>query len=253
MDHHGVDAVLFDLDGVITPTAEKHMQAWNRMFTAYFTERGIEPYSDDDYFRFIDGKPRVEGIASMLAARGITLNIGDEGSGNDKDSDDDDDNAAADTVNGLGERKNRIFRELLAEGIEAYAGSVAYLDALDAAGIASCVVSSSKNAVPVLEAAGLRARFDVIVDGLVAASEGIPGKPRPDTYLRGAELLGVPADRCVVIEDAVSGVQAGAAGGFARVVGVDRGAGRQTLLDEGADLVVVDLADLIPGLNGDRP
>lgn len=242
MDHHGVDAVLFDLDGVITPTAEKHMQAWNRMFTAYFAERGIEPYSDDDYFRYIDGKPRVEGIASMLAARGITLENGD-----------DDNDAAADTVNGLGERKNVMFRELLDEGIEAYAGSVAYMDALDAAGIASCVVSSSKNAVPVLEAAGLRDRFEVIVDGLVAASEGIPGKPRPDTYLRGAELLGVPADRCVVIEDAVSGVQAGAAGGFARVVGVDRGAGKQTLLDEGADLVVVDLAELIPGLNGDRP
>lgn len=241
MDHHGVDAVLFDLDGVITPTAEKHMQAWNRMFTAYFAERGIEPYSDDDYFRYIDGKPRVEGIASMLAARGITLENGD-----------DDNDAAADTVNGLGERKNVMFRELLDEGIEAYAGSVAYMDALDAAGIASCVVSSSKNAVPVLEAAGLRDRFEVIVDGLVAASEGIPGKPRPDTYLRGAELLGVPADRCVVIEDAVSGVQAGAAGGFARVVGVDRGAGKQTLLDEGADLVVVDLAELIPGLNGDR-
>lgn len=242
MDHHGVDAVLFDLDGVITPTAEKHMQAWNRMFTAYFAERGIEPYSDDDYFRYIDGKPRVEGIASMLAARGITLENGD-----------DDNDAAADTVNGLGERKNVMFRELLDEGIEAYAGSVAYMDALDAAGIASCVVSSSKNAVPVLEAAGLRDRFEVIVDGLVAASEGIPGKPRPDTYLRGAELLGVPADRCVVVEDAVSGVQAGAAGGFARVVGVDRGAGKQTLLDEGADLVVVDLAELIPGLNGDRP
>lgn len=241
MDHHGVDAVLFDLDGVITPTAEKHMQAWNRMFTAYFAERGIEPYSDDDYFRYIDGKPRVEGIASMLAARGITLEDGD-----------DDDNADADTVNGLGERKNVMFRELLDEGIEPYAGSVAYMDALDAASIASCVVSSSKNAVPVLEAAGLRDRFDVIVDGLVAASEGIPGKPRPDTYLRGAELLGVPADRCVVVEDAVSGVQAGAAGGFARVVGVDRGAGKQTLLDEGADLVVVDLAELIPGLNGDR-
>lgn len=242
MDHHGVDAVLFDLDGVITPTAEKHMQAWNRMFSAYFAERGIEPYSDDDYFDYIDGKPRVEGIASMLAARGITLEDGD-----------DDNDAAADTVNGLGERKNVMFRELLDEGIEAYAGSVAYMDALDAAGIASCVVSSSKNAVPVLEAAGLRDRFEVIVDGLVAASEGIPGKPRPDTYLRGAELLGVPADRCVVVEDAVSGVQAGAAGGFARVVGVDRGAGKQTLLDEGADLVVVDLAELITGLNGDRP
>ena len=242
MDHNGVDAVLFDLDGVITPTAEKHMQAWNRMFTAYFAERGIEPYSDDDYFRYIDGKPRVEGIASMLAARGIELENGD-----------DDNDATADTVNGLGERKNVIFRELLAEGIEAYAGSVAYMDALDAAGIASCVVSSSKNAIPVLEAAGLRDRFEVIVDGLVAAAEGIPGKPHPDTYLRGAELLGVPAERCVVIEDAVSGVQAGAAGGFARVVGVDRGAGRQTLLDEGADIVVVDLAELISGLNGERP
>lgn len=239
MDHDGVDAVLFDLDGVITPTAEKHMQAWNRMFTTYFDARGIDPYSDEDYFRYIDGKPRVEGIASMLAARGLTLPEGD---------DDDAAGADADTIHGLGLRKNVIFRELLDEGIEAYPGSVAYLDALDAAGIASCVVSSSKNAEAVLTAAGLRDRFEVIVDGLVAAAEGIPGKPRPDTYLRGAELLGVPADRCVVIEDAVSGVQAGAAGGFARVVGVDRGAGRETLLAEGADLVVVDLAELIPGL-----
>ncbi|MDX2356110.1 beta-phosphoglucomutase family hydrolase [Dietzia sp. PP-33] len=239
MDHDGVDAVLFDLDGVITPTAEKHMQAWNRMFSAYFAERGIDPYSDEDYFRYIDGKPRVEGIASMLAARGITLGQGD-----------DDDAAAADTITGLGLRKNIIFRELLDEGIEAYPGSVAYLDALDAAGIASCVVSSSKNALPVLEAAGLRDRFEIVVDGLVAQAEGIPGKPRPDTYLRGAELLGVPAERCVVIEDAVSGVQAGAAGGFAHVVGVDRGAGREVLLREGADVVVVDLAELIPGLTG---
>lgn len=237
MDHDGVDAVLFDLDGVITPTAEKHMQAWNRMFTTYFEARGIDPYTDEDYFRYIDGKPRLEGIASMLAARGLTLPEGDDEAGPD-----------ADTVHGLGLRKNVIFRELLDEGIEAYPGSVAYLDALDAAGIASCVVSSSKNAEAVLSAAGLRDRFDVIVDGLVAATEGIPGKPRPDTYLRGAELLGVPADRCVVIEDAVSGVQAGAAGGFARVVGVDRGAGRETLLAEGADLVVVDLDELIPGL-----
>ena len=238
MNHDGVDAVLFDLDGVITPTAEKHMQAWNRMFSAYFAERGIDPYSDEDYFRYIDGKPRVEGIASMLAARGITLDEGD----------DDNNDTDADTVHGLGLRKNVIFRELLDEGIEAYPGSVAYLDALDAAGIASCVVSSSKNAEAVLTAAGLRDRFDVVVDGLVAQADGIPGKPRPDTYLRGAELLGVPADRCVVIEDAVSGVQAGAAGGFAHVVGVDRGAGREVLLREGADVVVVDLAELIPGL-----
>ncbi|GAA1051584.1 HAD family hydrolase [Dietzia natronolimnaea] len=244
MDHDGIDAVLFDLDGVITPTAEKHMQAWNRMFSAYFADRGIDPYSDEDYFRYIDGKPRVEGIASMLAARGLTLPEGDEGDG--------EGSAEADTITGLGLRKNIVFRELLDEGIEAYPGSVAYLDALDAAGIASCVVSSSKNARPVLEAAGLGDRFEVIVDGLVAQAEGIPGKPRPDTYLRGAELLGVPADRCVVIEDAVSGVQAGAAGGFAHVIGVDRGAGRDVLLREGADLVVVDLAELIPGLTGER-
>lgn len=244
MDHDGIEAVLLDLDGVITPTAEKHMQAWNRMFTGYFAERGLEPYSDEDYFRYIDGKPRDEGIVSMLAARDLTLPMGDE-------KKDDDDNAAADlaltdTVTGLGERKNAVFRQLLDEGIEAYPGSVAYLDALDAAGIAKCVVSSSKNAVAVLTAAGLRDRFEVIVDGEVAAAEGIPGKPRPDTYLRGAELLGVPADRCVVVEDAVSGVQAGAAGGFARVVGVDRGAGKQVLLDAGADVVVVDLVELIP-------
>ncbi|MBB1023672.1 MULTISPECIES: HAD family hydrolase [unclassified Dietzia] len=241
MDHDGIDAVLFDLDGVITPTAEKHMQAWKRMFTAYFADRGIAPYSDSDYFHYIDGKPRVEGIASMLAARGITLPEGD-----------DEDSPDADTINGLGQRKNIVFRELLDEGIEPYPGSVAYLDALDAAGIASCVVSSSKNARPVLEAAGLLDRFEVIVDGLLAQADRIPGKPRPDTYLRAAELLGVPAGRCAVIEDAVSGVQAGAAGGFARVVGVDRGAGREVLLREGADIVVDDLADLIPGLTEAR-
>ncbi|HHX84891.1 MAG TPA: HAD hydrolase-like protein, partial [Actinomycetales bacterium] len=167
MDYDGVDAVLFDLDGVITPTAEKHMQAWNRMFTTYFTERGIDPYSDEDYFRYIDGKPRVEGIASMLAARGLELPAGG-----------DDDTADADTVTGLGLRKNDVFLELLAEGIEAYPGSVRYLDALEAADIASCVVSSSKNATTVLEAAGLRERFDVVVDGVVAAREGLAGKPR---------------------------------------------------------------------------
>lgn len=241
MDHDGVHAVLFDLDGVITPTAEKHMQAWSRMFSDYFSHRGIDPYSDEDYFRYIDGRPRLEGIAAMLAARGIELPQGD-----------DDDPAEADTVTGLGVRKNAVFRDLLAEGIEAYPGSVRYLDALDAAGIASCVVSSSANAVTVLEAAGLRDRFEVVVDGLVAADEGIPGKPAPDTYLRGAELLGVPAEHCVVIEDAVSGVQAGAAGGFAIVVGVDRGAGRAALTDAGADLVVVDLAELVPAEEEDR-
>lgn len=241
MDHDGVDAVLLDLDGVITPTAEKHMQAWNRMFTDYFERRGLAPYSDDDYFRHIDGRPRAEGITAMLAARELTLPPGD-----------DDDTADADTVSGLGERKNRIFLDLLAEGIEAYPGSVAYLDALDAAGIASCVVSSSRNATTVLSAAGLLARFDVVVDGVVAAQEGIPGKPAPDTYLRGAELLGVTPERSVVVEDAVSGVEAGVAGAFGRVVGVDRGAGRAVLSAAGADVVVADLDELVVGVTGER-
>lgn len=241
MDHDGVDAVLLDLDGVITPTAEKHMQAWNRMFTEYFDRHGSAPYSDEDYFRYIDGRPRAEGITAMLAAREITPAAGD-----------DDDNTEADTVSGLGARKNRIFLDLLAEGIEAYPGSVAYIDALDAAGIASCVVSSSKNATTVLEAAGLRSRFDVVVDGLVAAREGIPGKPAPDTYLRGAELLGVLPQRAVVVEDAVSGVEAGVAGAFARVVGVDRGAGRAVLSAAGADVVVADLDELVPSVTGAR-
>lgn len=237
MDHDGVDAVLLDLDGVITPTARIHMQAWNRMFSDYFAERGIAPYSDEDYFRYIDGRPRGEGIAAMLAARDISLPRGD-----------DDDTAGADTVTGLGARKNAVFLDLLAEGIEPYPGSVRYLDALDAAGVSSCVVSSSANATTVLEAAGLRERFEVVVDGRVAARDGLPGKPAPDTYLRGADLLGVPARRCVVIEDAVSGVRAGAAGGFAHVVGVDRGAGSAELSAAGADVVVVDLEELVPGI-----
>lgn len=234
MDHTTVDAVLFDLDGVITPTAEKHMQAWKTMFSAYFAEREVDAYTDADYFRYLDGRPRSEGIEAMLAARGLTLDPGTP-----------DDPAASDTVGGLGTRKNEIFLELLARGIEPYPGTVRYLDALDAAGIDSAVVSSSKNARGVLEAAGLAGRFDVVVDGLVAAADGLPGKPRPDTFLRGAELLGHAPDRCVVVEDAESGVRAGAAGGFAHVVGVDRGAGRATLAEAGADVVVDDLDELV--------
>src|SRR5699024_8662874 len=178
MDHDGVHAVLFDLDGVITPTAEKHMQAWNRMFSYYFSHRGIDPYSDEDYFPYIAGRPRLEGIAAMLSARGIALPQGA------------DDPAEADSVADLRLCTNAVSLDLLAGRIEAYPGSVRYLHALDAAGIASCVVSRSANAVTVLEAAGLRDRFEVVVDGLVAADEGIPGKSAPDTYLRGAELLG---------------------------------------------------------------
>ena len=234
MDHSAVDAVLLDLDGVITPTAEKHMQAWKEMFSEYFTARGVEPYTDEDYFRYLDGKPRGEGIDSLLAARGLTLPAGAA-----------DDPADADTVAGLGTRKNEVFLDLLARGIDPYPGSVRYLDALDAAGIGSAVVSSSRNARGVLAAAGLADRFEVVVDGVVAAERGLPGKPRPDTYTHAAELLGVPTARCVVVEDAESGVQAGAAGDFAHVVGVDRGTGRDRLRAAGADVVVDDLGELV--------
>jgi beta-phosphoglucomutase family hydrolase len=235
-------AVLFDLDGVITPTAEVHMRAWSTMFTALFTQRGVEPpYSDDDYFQHLDGRPRYDGVASLLASRGIDVPMGDP--------DDPDD---ADTVCGIGNRKNAVFSALLEqEGIAAYPGSLAVLDRLGMLGIPVAIVSSSKNAVPVLAAANLGDRFPVIVDGVVAHEEGLPGKPQPDIFLEGAKRLQVDPANAVVVEDAISGVAAGASGRFGLVVGVDRGVGSQALRDAGADLVVGDLADLLAGQKGD--
>lgn len=235
----GLSGLLFDLDGVLTPTAEVHMRAWARMFTAVLAARGAgEPYTDADYFAHIDGKPRLDGVRDMLASRGIVLPDGTPA-----------DDPALDTVAGLGNRKNAAFTAELAEnGVTPYPGSVALVDAAIAAGLAVAVVSSSRNAEPVLRAAGLRDRFDVVVDGLVAAARGLPGKPAPDTYLAAAALLGLPASECAVIEDAHSGVQAGRAGGFGLVVGVDRGAGALELTASGADLVVDDLAELVADL-----
>ena len=237
----GAAAVLFDLDGVITPTAEVHMRAWARMFEQLFRDRGVQPpYTDQDYFQHLDGRPRYDGVAALLASRGIEVPWGDP-------SDPDD----ADTVCGIGNRKNGYFSSLLeAEGIAAYPGSLAVLDRLAALGIPAAVVSSSKNAVPVLAAAHLGDRFPVIVDGVVAHDEGLPGKPRPDIFLAGAARLQVDPANAVVVEDAVSGVAAGAAGGFGLVVGVDRGVGSAALRDAGADLVVGDLADLLAEQKG---
>ena len=231
-----VDAWLFDLDGVLTPTAEVHMRAWNQLFNAFLRDRGVaEPYTDDDYFTYVDGKPRYDGVRSFLASRDITLPEGTP-----------DDPASADTVCGLGNRKNAFFSDVLEnEGVQPYPGSVALLDQLAAKGAEVAVVSSSRNAVAVLVAAGLSDRFEVVVDGNLAAAEGLAGKPAPDTYRRGAELLGADENRCVVVEDALSGVAAGRAGSFAHVVGVDRGVGRQALADAGADVVVADLAELV--------
>jgi beta-phosphoglucomutase family hydrolase len=231
-------AVLFDLDGVVTPTAEVHMRAWAEMFNAFLASRPEpqRPYAEDDYFAHVDGKPRYDGVRDFLTSRGIVLPEGAP-----------DDSPVLDTVCGLGNRKNATFNEVLErEGVTAYPGSVALLDHLATLGLPLGVVSSSKNAPAVLAAAGLADRFATVVDGKVATEAGLPGKPAPDTFVAAAKELGAAVGATVVLEDAVSGVQAGAAGDFGLVIGVDRGAGAQTLIDAGADLVVSDLAELIP-------
>ncbi|MDO9497380.1 MAG: beta-phosphoglucomutase family hydrolase [Nocardioides sp.] len=232
-------AILFDLDGVVTPTAEVHMRAWSEMFNAFLTEYDgagtSTPYTDDDYFAHVDGKPRYNGVRDFLTSRGIAL---PEGA--------DTDPGTALTVKGLGNRKNDAFNVVLArDGVTAYPGSVALLDHLRALGLPLAVVSSSANAPAVLQAAGLADRFQCVVDGRVAKELGLPGKPAPDTFLHAAHELGSTAARSVVLEDAVSGVRAGRAGDFGLVIGVDRGAGPQMLLDAGADLVVSDLAETL--------
>ena len=235
MDWRDYDAALFDLDGVLTPTAEVHMRAWRRLFSDFLIKRGIgQPYLESDYFNYIDGKPRYDGVRAFLASRGVELADGDPS-----------DSAEAQTVCGLGNRKNEFFGAVLREeGVRPYAGSVRLLDHLAERGTKVAVVTSSKNATAVLEAADLRPRFGVIVDGNVAAEKGLRGKPSPDTFVAAADQLGVPVERAVVFEDAVSGVEAGHAGGFGLVVGVDRGAGAQRLTDSGADVVVADLSEL---------
>ena len=232
----GTEALLFDLDGVLTPTAVVHELAWRRLFEEYLTAAGRGPaYADADYFDHIDGKPRFDGVRDFLASRGITLPEGP-----------DDDDAAHETVQGLGNRKNGLFNTIIeTEGVDPYPGSVRLVEAAQERGVRLAVVSSSRNAPAVLRAAGLADAFPVVVDGAVAAREGLPGKPDPSTFVRAAELLGAQRSACIVVEDAVSGVQAGAAGGFRAVVAVNRGAGSEVLKAAGATYVVDDLAELI--------
>jgi len=235
VDWHEYDAALFDLDGVLTPTAEVHMRAWRQLFTDFLAKRGIaKPYRQSDYFDYIDGKPRYDGVRALLASRGIQLAEGDPG-----------DSPDLQTVCGLGNRKNEFFAAVLREkGVQPYAGSVQLLDHLAERGTKVAVVTSSRNATAVLEAADLGPRFDVVVDGNVAAEKGLRGKPSPDTFVAAADELVVPVQRAVVFEDALSGVEAGHAGGFGLVVGVDRGVGAQRLTASGADVVVDDLGEL---------
>jgi beta-phosphoglucomutase family hydrolase len=225
-DHEGV---LFDLDGVITPTATIHEEAWAALFAGF-------DYTEDDYIASIDGRPRYDGVRTFLASRGVELPDGDPG-----------DPPGDTTVCALGNRKNELFNELLdREGIAPYPGSLATIELLERLDVPAAIVSSSKNATTVLRAAGLADRFDVIIDGVVAADAHLAGKPAPDAFLLGASRLGVDPTRTVVVEDAVSGVAAGAAGGFAVVIGVDRGAGADALTEHGATFVVDDLDRLLP-------
>nr|WP_281378464.1 beta-phosphoglucomutase family hydrolase [Gordonia humi] len=225
-----VTVALFDMDGVLTTTAVLHQAAWKKAFDAFLTERGDTsgPFTDRDYLDYVDGRPRLDGVRSFLASRGITV----------------DDEAAA----AIGDAKNEEFLAALdRDGARAYPGSLRYLQAAREAGLRVAVVTSSKNGAKVLDAAGLAQFAQHRVDGNTIVAENLPGKPAPDSYLRGAQLMGVTPAQAAVFEDAISGVQAGVAGHFGYVVGVDRVGGGQAdaMRAAGASIVVTDLADLL--------
>ncbi|HEX6312534.1 MAG TPA: beta-phosphoglucomutase family hydrolase [Acidimicrobiia bacterium] len=236
------DAVLFDLDGVLTKTAAVHETAWKAMFDGYLRERAnrehaaFRPFTDDDYIRYVDGRPREDGVTSFLASRSIDIPLGEPGDGSGRE-----------TAWGLGNRKNELFQQVLdREGVEAYPDGVALLRGVRAAGIRTAVVSSSANTAAVLQAAGIAELFDARVDGTTVERLGLAGKPAPDEYLEAARELGVEPARAVVVEDAISGVQSGHAGGFGLVVGANRRDDGDELRANGADVAVTDLATLLP-------
>ncbi len=238
----GVTACLFDLDGVLTDTAKVHGKAWKQMFDDYLRQRAektggkLVPFdAADDYNTYVDGKPRYDGVRSFLASRGIELPEGES-----------DDPPTAETVRGLGNRKNELVLDIMRrEGVEAYEGSRRYLAAVRDAGLSRAVVSSSANCHDVLVAAGIAEFFETRIDGVVAERDHLAGKPAPDTFLAGARALGVGPDQAVVFEDALAGVAAGRAGNFAFVVGVDRVGHADGLRANGASVVVTDLAQLL--------
>lgn len=237
-----IKACLFDLDGVLTKTAELHARAWKRMFDAFLRAWSAStgaPFVEfdigRDYPLYVDGKPREDGTRSFLASRGIHLPEGSDA-----------DPPTAQTVRGLSKRKNDLLLVLIREeGVQIYPGSRRYLEAVRQAGLRTAVVTSSRNCREVLQGASIADKFDARVDGVVAEAERLKGKPAPDTYLAAARALGAPPPQAAVFEDALAGVESGRAGGFGLVVGVDRAGQAERLRRRGADLVVSDLADLL--------
>ena len=236
-----VTACLFDLDGVLTDTASVHRGAWKQMFDDFLRRRADETgepfreFTDTDYERHVDGRPRRDGTRTFLLSRGIDLPEGSP-----------DDPPGAPTINGLSNRKNELVLRLIDEnGVTVFEGSVRYVRAVRDAGLRTAVVSSSANTAQVLDVVGIADLFEARIDGLVAVERGLPGKPAPDTFLAGAEALGVPAAAAAVFEDALAGVEAGRAGSFGYVIGVDRVGQRDALRQRGADVVVGDLSELL--------
>jgi beta-phosphoglucomutase family hydrolase len=238
----GVTTCLFDLDGVLTQTAKIHAQAWKQMFDDFlrdWSERTGEPFEPfdrpTDYDEYVDGKPRLDGVHSFLESRGIHIPMGSPS-----------DAPEEDTVHALGTRKNNLVLDLIQDqGVEPYAGSVAFVERARDQGLRRAVVSSSTNCREVLVAAGIEHMFEVRIDGTVAEREGMAGKPAPDTFLAGARAFDAEPAEAAVFEDAQAGVQAGRAGDFGWVVGVDRTGQAEALRQRGADVVVEDLAELL--------
>jgi beta-phosphoglucomutase family hydrolase len=237
----GITTCLFDLDGVLTQTAKVHAKAWKQMFDEYLrcrAERGDEPFEEftlDDYEKYVDGKPRRDGVQSFLESRGIHLPLGAASDAPDTE-----------TIYGLGIRKNELVLKLIHdEGVEPYEGSVRFVEQVRARGLRTAVVSSSTNCKDVLVAAGIEQLFEARIDGVVAEHENLAGKPAPDTFLAGARALGAEPANAAVFEDAEAGIEAGRAGRFGWVVGVDRTGHADALRAHGADIVVQDLAELL--------
>ena len=239
---NGIRACLFDLDGVLTRTASLHAEAWKEMFDAFLRNRAgpagsaFEPFDlVRDYDEYVDGKLRYDGVRSFLASRGIELPEGDPG-----------DSSDVDTVIGLGDRKNALVLSLIrSRGVETYPGSVSYVRAARDVGLHRGVVSASKNCRDILVSTGMDDLFEEVVDGVVAERENLRGKPSPDTFLAGAQALGVGPAEAAIFEDALAGVAAGRAGRFGFIVGVNRSDQAEALLGQGAHVVVSDLAELL--------